>query len=159
MSAANTWSCCSGENGKMGPFLKPGWSPINTILMIVGFIVFFPLGLAMLAWNIMGHRWGSMKSDFGHSFSVQRNWTRGAGNWDAPVSSKTGNVAFDEYRTAELARLEEERRKIDDMRKDFDDHINNLRRARDQEEFNNFLNARGAEKNKTSKGDDDKIDV
>ena len=138
MSTANTWGCCYRGNGEMRPFLKPGWSPFNTFLMVLGFIVFFPLGIAMLAWNIWGHRWGDVKGDLKRSFTMQRN--------DVSAMSKTGNVAFDEYRATELARLEEERRKFDDMRKEFDDHLTNLRRARDQQEFENFMNARSAEK-------------
>ena len=154
MTTANTWGCCYKGDGEMRPFLKPGWSPFNAMLMVFGFIVFFPLGLAMLAWNIWGHRWGDVKGDFRRSFNAQKNWTGGVGNWNGPAMSDTGNVAFDEYRAAELIRLEEQRRKFDDIRKEFDDHLKNLGRAREQQEFDNFMNARGAEKSDTSKKDD-----
>ncbi len=146
MTTANTWGACPRSNGEMRPFLQPGWSPLNAFLMVIGFIAFFPLGLAMLAWNIWGHRWEDAKGDFKRSFPMRRNWTGDVRNRNTSAMSKTGNVAFDEYRAAELARLEEERRKFDDMRKDFDDHLNNLRRARDQQEFDNFMKARSAEK-------------
>ena len=57
---------------------------------------------------------------------------------------QTGNTIFDEWRAAELARLEEERRKLEAAERDFADYIANLRRARDREEFERFMNERRA---------------
>ena len=54
----------------------------------------------------------------------------------------TGNVAFDEWRESELARLEAERRKLAEAERDFAQHIEELRRARDREEFESFMRAR-----------------
>ncbi|MCV0424703.1 MAG: DUF2852 domain-containing protein, partial [Roseibium sp.] len=42
-----------------------------------------------------------------------------------------------------LKRLEEERAKLDTMRAEFDDFLRELRRARDQEEFDRFMANRG----------------
>ena len=70
------------------------------------------------------------------SFAVQTDWM--TSNPDR-ASSTTGNAAFDAFRETELARLEEERAKLDAMRKDFDDHLESLRLARDQEEFDRFM--------------------
>ena len=61
----------------------------------------------------------------------------------APSSWRsTGNVAFDEWRESELARLEAERRKLAEAERDFAQHIEELRRARDREEFESFMRAR-----------------
>jgi hypothetical protein len=54
----------------------------------------------------------------------------------------TGNVAFDEFRKAEIERLEAERRKLDEMVDEFDAHLRNLRRAKDQAEFDEFMKSR-----------------
>ena len=54
----------------------------------------------------------------------------------------TGNTAFDDWRAGELSRLEEERRKLEDAEREFAEHIDQLRRARDREEFDRFMNAR-----------------
>jgi hypothetical protein len=56
--------------------------------------------------------------------------------------SRTGNVAFDDWREKELARIEEERRKLDEMRADFETYVRELRRAKDQDEFDRFMAAR-----------------
>ena len=53
--------------------------------------------------------------------------------------SRTGNVAFDDWRDKELERLAEERRKLDDALAEFDEYARELRRAKDQEEFDRFM--------------------
>ena len=117
------------------------WSPLNIFLMIVGFIVFWPLGLAMLAWIVWGDEIrrvaGELKSQFSSQFG---SVSRPAHGW-AQSYSATGNMAFDEYRAKELKRLEEERRKIDAMRAEFEEFLNEVRRAKDQEEFERFMAA------------------
>lgn len=121
-----------------GCTLRPGWNPLSTGLMVLGFIVFWPLGLAMLAYILWGDKmkakWSEVRPD------VER-MTRGA-NFRTPDFGRTGNAAFDEYRTRELKRLEEERAKIEAMRTEFDEFLRNLRRAKDQEEFDRFMASR-----------------
>src|SRR5438128_4207864 len=80
----------------------PGW----IVLMILGFIFWWPIGLAILAFTIWSRNMGCYGSD-----RWQRKMERmeekmgrmrermqgfGAGPWSAPRSS--GNHAFDEYR-------------------------------------------------------------
>ena len=117
------------------PCLKRGWSPLNIVLMIAGFIIFWPLGLAMIAWII----WGD---EIGRMFNDARAQFRGAAcaaPFSAAASGRTGNLAFDEYRTTELKRLAEERRKLEEMRAEFEGFVNELRRAKDQDEFKRFM--------------------
>lgn len=135
MIQAQTANATTSENA--GPFLKPGWSPLNIVLMILGFVFFWPLGLAMLMYNIWGHKLGDLTKDFKRQFDGVFDWS----TQSQPMRA-TGNAAFDAYRARELARLEEERAKIDAMRKEFDDHLATLRQARDQEEFDRFMTSR-----------------
>ena len=117
------------------------WSALNIVLMIIGFAVFWPLGLAMLAWIIWGdeiaRRTGELKDQF-RSFSG-RAGSFSAGDAARRWRSDTGNVAFDEYRERELKRIEEERRKLDEMRGEFEAFLKELRRVKDQEEFDRFM--------------------
>jgi hypothetical protein len=112
------------------------WNALNIVLMIVGFAVFWPLGLAMLAWIIWGdeisQKAESLKKQF-HSFSER------APSFRAGPFNDTGNVAFDDYRRRELKRLEEDRRKLDEMRAEFETFLRELRRVKDQEEFDRFM--------------------
>jgi hypothetical protein len=66
---------------------------------------------------------------------------RRAGGFYTP---STGNAAFDEWRTAELARLDEERRKLDEAQREFAEYVDAIRRAKDREEFERFMAERRA---------------
>lgn len=127
-----------------GYALKPGWNPLTTGLMVLGFIFFWPLGLAMLAYILWGDRMMSryeeMRPGVERAFS-NGSWRRG-GSCRSGFTARTGNAAFDDYRDAELKRLDEERARIEKMRQEFDDYVRNLRRARDQEEFDRFKASR-----------------
>jgi len=140
--------------------LRPGWTPLTIALMVLGFVFFWPLGLAMLAYILFGDRIPefrrgarAMKDDFRRSFG-------GCGarrSWNGPTGASSGNAAFDDYRAAELRRLDEERRRLEDERAEFEAFVQNLRRARDQEEFDRFKadrdRARRTEQN-PAKGED-----
>lgn len=127
------------------PILKPGWSAFNIFLMVLGFIIFWPLGLAMMAYNIWGHKMGSFKKDMKRQFGAMNSWGSSCSTHKSSYRvTPTGNRAFDEYREKEFARLEEERQKIEAMRQEFDDYMEKLRKARDQEEFDRFMSSRTA---------------
>jgi len=110
-------------------------------MMVLGFILFWPLGLAILAavtWRrslgYEGDLFGFAReqaSRFQNGFASQPVWRSGS-----------GNLAFDEWRERELARLEEERRKLAGAEREFVDHMAELRRARDREEFESFMRAK-----------------
>ena len=129
--------------------LRPDWTPATIALMVLGFVVFWPLGLAMLAYIIFGERLRGFKRDANDRadsfFASCRRSTHGR---HRPHFS-TGNVAFDDWRKAEIDRIEEERRKLDEMRQEFDTYMRELRRAKDQEEFDRFMRDR-----KNAKRDD-----
>ena len=95
---------------------KPAW----IAAMVLGFILVWPVGLAILGYMIWSGRmaWGCRKRK-------------------AQVSETSGNSAFDAYREATLKRLEDEQQA-------FAAYLERLRRAKDQAEFDGFL----AEKNR-----------
>ncbi|WP_414832331.1 DUF2852 domain-containing protein [Afifella sp. YEN Y35] len=112
------------------------WSPLNILLMVIGFALFWPLGLAMLAWMI----WGQELVRFGQDMRNQFRSQFGGITRQAGFSvGDTGNIAFDEYRARELERIEEERRKVEGMRAEFETFVKELRRAKDKEEFDRFM--------------------
>ncbi len=124
--------------------IRPAWTPATIGIMVVGFMLFWPLGLAMLAYIIWGDRLEGFKRDVNHAtdgvFAGFRKSARHASY------GRTGNVAFDDWRDAELQRLDEERRKLEEMRAEFEDYARELRRAKDQEEFDRFMRDRDASK-------------
>lgn len=146
---------CGGRSWREGGFggrCRAPWTVAEVLAMILGFIVFWPIGLAVLGWKFWQGKTGS-GGDF--TTRVRENMARAGGfarRWEGPFAGgsaprrwgarPSGNTAFDEWRTAELDRLEEERRKLEAAERDFTDYIANLRRARDREEFDRFMNER-----------------
>lgn len=122
--------------------LRPAWTPLTILLMVIGFIVFWPLGLAMLAYILWGDRIPEIRRHFAMNGEARREWAGFCGRSSGFGFRSSGNAAFDEYREKELKRLEEERRKLDQELRDFESYMRDLRRARDQEEFDRFMRER-----------------
>ncbi len=122
---------------KLDEFGRPAW----ILLMILGFVFWWPLGLATLAFIIGSGRMSCWNHHHGMDRwqckmdRLQAKMDRMRGKmggdwWGNPPSS--GNRAFDEYRTETLRRLEEEQR-------EFRDFLDRLRHARDKAEFDQFM--------------------
>jgi hypothetical protein len=116
---------------KLDDYGKPAWIAV----MIVSFIIFWPIGLAILLYLIWSGRMGFWRDAGKYRVGGQ---TRGCGwhrAFGGPPSS--GNHAFDEYRAEALRRLEEEQ-------KEFTEFLDRLRKARDKTEFDQFMAERQA---------------
>ncbi|HRO14602.1 MAG TPA: DUF2852 domain-containing protein [Paracoccus sp. (in: a-proteobacteria)] len=96
---------------------RPAW----LAAMIAGFVLCWPVGLAILGYMIWSKRM------FGNCTHRRH----------APFSgmASTGNTAFDAYRTETLKRLEDEH-------SDFMAFLQKLREAKDKAEFDQFMNER-----------------
>jgi hypothetical protein len=121
---------------KLDELGKPAW----IALIVLGFIVWWPIGLSVLAFTIWsgrmgcgyygGHeRWQNKMERMQRKMDWMRSRT-GGGPWNFAPSS--GNRAFDEYRADTLKRLEEEQR-------EFRDFLDRLRFAKDKTEFDQFM--------------------
>jgi len=119
---------------KLDEFGKPAW----IALMVLAFIVYWPLGLAVLAFTLWSGRMGCWNGRGLRRWQCGPANMRAAGTWWQPPSS--GNRAFDEYRSETLRRLEEEQR-------EFHDFLDRLRMAKDKAEFDQFMAER---RNRTS---------
>lgn len=127
--------------------IKPEWSALTIALMVLGFIIFWPLGFAVLAYILWGEYFGGSKEradawlkEQKHAFKAKR----GQHGSYCSTHSATGNAAFDEYREEQLKRLEEERRRLDEEREAFEEYLANLHKARDREEFDRFMRERSS---------------
>ncbi len=111
--------------------LHPGW----IVLTILGFIFWWPVGLAILAFTLWNRKLGFCSRDSHEHWQDKMEQVRakferfGQGEWARPSS---GNRAFDEYRSETLERLEEEQR-------EFREFLRRLRMAKDKEEFDQFM--------------------
>lgn len=126
------------QRGFAQALIRPAWTPATIALMIIGFMIFWPLGLAMLAYILWGDRLDEFKSNVNAATNKVSDNIQGAFKHNRQNGS-SGNAAFDEWREAEIARIEEERSKLEETRREFDAHLRELRRAKDQEEFDAFM--------------------
>jgi Protein of unknown function (DUF2852) len=128
----------------------------TVVLIVLGFMVWWPLGLAALAFTFwsgrMGcgyrgghdrwqHRMERMQSKMDWMRAKMSGGPAGGSPWGYAPSS--GNRAFDDYRTETLRRLEDEQR-------EFKDFLERLRFAKDKTEFDAFMNER---RNRPAQGD------
>jgi hypothetical protein len=104
--------------------------------MVLGFVIFWPVGLALLAYMI----WG--KQMFARSCGHRRHHEHGHGHqghhWGRHAmraGQATGNRAFDDYKAEALHRLEEEQEA-------FEAFLQRLRNSKDKSEFDSFMDER-----------------
>lgn len=121
--------------------IKPEWSFLTIALMVLGFIMFWPIGLAMLAYIIWGEKFGGSAEKVESWIKSKKSWARER-RQSHGFANASGNAAFDDYRSDQLKRLEEERRRLDEEVDQFRDYMRNLHKARDREEFDRFMRER-----------------
>ncbi|NNU80517.1 DUF2852 domain-containing protein [Halovulum dunhuangense] len=85
--------------------------------MVIAFIAFWPIGLALLAYMFWSNRMTCSARRWSHTGARFRS---------------SGNSAFDAYRDDTLKRLEDEQNA-------FQSFLERLRRAKDQAEFDQFM--------------------
>ena len=84
-------------------FIRPAWTPATIALMIIGFMIFWPLGVAMIAYILWGDRLDQFKSDV-NSATEKASCMFSRRDHSFKSHARTGNVAFDDWREAELKR-------------------------------------------------------
>jgi hypothetical protein len=125
---------------RIDDFGKPAWIAV----MVAGFILFWPVGLAILAYMLWS---GRMGCGWNRNGGVERwrehateAWDRKRERWGVNGGRgarlrPTGNSAFDEYREQALNRLEEEAQ-------EFRSFLERLRAAKDRQEFDDYMRQR-----------------
>ncbi|UWQ20281.1 DUF2852 domain-containing protein [Jannaschia sp. W003] len=124
--------------GRPGAFLSRAESWLDArgrgawiAAMVLGFILFWPVGLAFVLYMTMSGKW-----------SLGRGAVRSVSRMGG-----TGNAAFDSYKEATLRRLEDEQRA-------FEEFLQRLREAKDKAEFDQFMDEQSK-----PRGDDDAREV
>lgn len=142
---------------RIDDFGRPAW----IALMVLGFIVYWPVGLAILAYIIWSGRMGCgwhgrpggdveqwrqraverVNRAAEHWERKRARWEERRQHWGGPRGGgsgglrETGNRAFDEYRAEALRKLEEEAN-------EFRAFLERLRMARDRAEFDEYMKER-----------------
>jgi hypothetical protein len=134
----NRWSPAE-EHRYPQPMLRSPWHPGWIALTVLGFIIWWPIGLALLFFTLgsrkmgcwdNGDRFANKMERMQYKMERMKNRMERRGFGFGPPTS--GNRAFDEYRMETLRRLEEEQ-------VEFKDFLDRLRHAKDKEEFDAFM--------------------
>jgi hypothetical protein len=126
-----------GRRSRGGCCTRGNWSGLNIAAMVLGFVFFWPLGLAVLFWNISGRsvkdipqavqsKWSST---FGGSFSRGRHHG----------SADSENSVFDEFQQTQYDRISEIKEEIKNRARSFTDFRSNARRRAEEKEFRDFM--------------------
>lgn len=131
-----------GNQGWGGPpFWHPaGMSrPVAIAFTVLGFIFWWPVGLALLFYMMGSGRMGcfggrrrAMNQHKWQDAGPWANWRSWACGSQGRSSAGSGNRAFDEYKAETLRRMEEEQ-------KEFGSFLDRLRFAKDKSEFDQFM--------------------
>ena len=149
------WADAAWRRGRAS---TSNWTLFEVAAMVGGFIIYWPVGLAVLGYKVYQGKMGApdlqttVVDKWRQARSVVGPWveasnaarTRSDAPWNTArrAYTGTGNAAFDDWKAAELGRLEEERRKLDVAHREFADFLDHMRKARDREEFDRFMNER-----------------
>ncbi len=132
---------------KLDEFGRPAWIGVA----VLGFLVFWPLGVALLVFLALSGRLHACRSDGPWQMAGPGRWYSASGTPVGPNAqgspdrafgcgwrrrrhavTPSGNAAFDDYRAETIRRLEEEQR-------EFMEYLERLRRAKDKAEFDQFM--------------------
>ena len=110
---------------KLDEYGKGAW----IALIILGFYMFWPVGLTALAFVVFSGRGRAWRMQRGQWYNTNM---RGCGMGRGRGARSSGNAAFDEYRAETIKRLEDEQ-------KEFVEYLEKLRQAKDKQEFDQFM--------------------
>jgi hypothetical protein len=117
---------------KLDEWGRPAW----IAAVVLGFVVFWPVGLATLAYLYWSGRMTCSPRNGFAGFDRMSFWKGRCASWKREAYFRpSGNTAFDEYRNEALKRLEEEEA-------EFREFLAKLRAAKDKAEFDQFMSDR-----------------
>lgn len=113
------------------------WSGINIAAMVAGFVLFWPIGLFILFWILIGRDVKALPEN------IRQQWSKVTGLWEACDGRQTQhaseNVVFNEFQQTQYERIREIKDELKARARRFREFHENSRRRADEEEFNQFM--------------------
>ena len=135
-STGDTTGDRSRDGRRNGRRCGGNWSGLNIAAMVVGFVLFWPVGLFLLFWNVTGRDVQDLPN------AIRGLWSRVNGAWRGNGSdsrSSTGNNVFNEFQQAQYERIREIKDEIKARTRRFRDFRAKAKRRADEEEFDQFM--------------------
>ncbi len=132
-SSSKSWSCRNSRSSHMGRSQR--WSGVNIAVMVLGFVMFWPAGLLILAWIMSGRDVRELPA------AIKARWDQFFG--DNPLETRfsggSNNIVFNEYQQTQYDRIAEIKNEIRERARRFRDFSTQAKRRADQEEFEQFM--------------------
>ncbi len=112
------------------------WSGLNIAAMVIGFVIFWPIGLAVLFWNLTGRSVKDLPD------TIRHQWSKVSGYWnnhDSYHSGGTDNSVFNDFQQTQFDRVREIKDEIKERSHRFGEFRSDAKRRADEEEFNRFM--------------------
>lgn len=132
----------TGKVCRSGPFPKRS---LEIGVIVVAFVYWWPLAAAYIAWKVAGYpALSELRGIAGRGLSWNTGTARSrfAAAFEAANGGSTGNLAFDAYRRSEIERLDAQRRALQEESRAFAEFVEELKRAKDREQFDAFMQKR-----------------
>lgn len=133
-SAVEQGNCQSrGRWRGCGRSSRAHWSGFNIAAMVLGFVIFWPIGLVVLGWILSGRNVQELPGAVRHLWSTvfDRNGDSQAGGF--------GNSVFRDYQQTQYDRISEIKEEIKARSRRFSEFRSDAKRRADQEEFDRFM--------------------
>lgn len=112
---------------------KGHWSGANIFAMVLGFVIFPPLGLVVLFWTLAGHPIQELPE------AVRNKWQQFKSSGGKAGHGHSDNVVFNEYQQTQYDRIREIKEEIGNRAERFKTFRSDAKRRADQEEFDRFM--------------------
>lgn len=113
------------------------WSGINIAAMVAGFVLYWPIGLFILFWILIGRDVQALPE------IIRHQWSKVTGFWEGhdgrQANHATENVVFNEFQQTQYERIREIKDELRERARRFREFRANTRRRADEEEFNQFM--------------------
>ena len=120
------------KRGCCGSGAKANWSGVNIAAMVIGFVVWWPIGLFLLFWNMTGHDVLNLPAD------LTEKWQQIKGIQTTKTES-TDNEVFNDYQQTQHDRIREIKEEIKSRARRFTEFRSDAKRRADEEEFRQFM--------------------
>ncbi len=119
--------CCSRGN----------WSGLNIAVMVIGFVLFWPVGLLVLYWNFTGRNVKDLPGAIQEKWYAMRSGSFGGSCESDQVNGE--NSVFDEFQQTQYDRIIEIKEEIKNRAHSFRNYRSDAKRQADEAEFKEFM--------------------
>lgn len=134
----------TSSHGGMGGCCGGHWSAANIAAMVLGFILFAPLGFVVLLWTFMGRPIQELPA------WVRDKWSQFVVGKNARSCGDSRNTVFNEYQQTQFDRIREIKDEIKNRADAFRRFRFDAKRRKDQQEFDDFMASNPEEGNDRS---------